>query len=298
MSYWFTISIIGAMTWGVVTVLDKRILNSYEITPIIYFSWIGLISLIYSIILFFLFPFTSSDTIAFLWPLVGGMMWGIGILILFQALKKDDSSNIIPLYYTHPITSIFIAQFFLNETINNFQIIGVPLIMIGTIIIASQKLGNNQLKNFTPLIFALLAGLFVGIAVVFNKIGLDQLEISEAFILRNLGFGIIALLVTKRAQIKFFKKVIKQPKLFKLLLFTNLIMGPAALIIHQFSLNSGPLTLVSPVLATTPLFTFLFSSTLSMKRINILQESITTDTLIRKGVGALIIVIGIILIQI
>ena len=75
-------------------------------------------------------------------------------------------------------------------------------------------------------------------------------------------------------------------------------MGPTALIIHQFALDSGPLTLVSPILATTPLFTFIFSSVLSMERINILQESITTDTLVRKGVGALIIVIGIILIQI
>ena len=45
--HWFTISIIGAITWGIVTVLDKRILSSYEITAIIYFSWIGLISIIY-----------------------------------------------------------------------------------------------------------------------------------------------------------------------------------------------------------------------------------------------------------
>ena len=169
--HWFTISIIGAITWGIVTVLDKRILSSYEITAIIYFSWIGLISIIYSFVLFFLFPFTSSYTIELLWPLVGGIMWGIGILILFKALKKDDSSNIIPLYYTHPITSILIAQLFLNETFNNLQMIGVPLTMIGTIIIASQKFGNNQLKNFTPLVSALLAGIFVGIAVVFNKIG-------------------------------------------------------------------------------------------------------------------------------
>jgi uncharacterized membrane protein len=75
-------------------------------------------------------------------------------------------------------------------------------------------------------------------------------------------------------------------------------MGPTALIIHQFALDSGPLTLVSPVLATTPLFTFVFSSILSMKHINILHESIATDILVRKGAGALIIVIGIILIQI
>ena len=295
---WFTISIIGAITWGVVSVLDKRILNSYEISAMIYFSWIGLISLMYSIVLFFLFPFTSYYTIHLLWPLFGGMMWGIGILILFQALKKDDSSNIIPLYYTHPITSIFIAQIFLNETFNNFQIIGVPLTMIGTIIIASQKFKNNQLKNFTALKSALLAGVFVGIAVVFNKIGLEKLEISEAFILRNLGFGIIALLVTQKSQIHFFKKVIRQPKLFKLLLFTNLLVGPTALIIHQYALDSGPLTLVSPVLATTPLFTFIFSSILSMKNINILDESINKNTLIRKGTGALIIVVGIILVQI
>ena len=296
--HWFTISIIGAITWGIVTVLDKRILSSYEITAIIYFSWIGLISIIYSFVLFFLFPFTSSYTIELLWPLVGGIMWGIGILILFKALKKDDSSNIIPLYYTHPITSILIAQLFLNETFNNLQMIGVPLTMIGTIIIASQKFGNNQLKNFTPLMSALLAGIFVGIAVVFNKIGLEKLEISEAFILRNLGFGIVALLITQLPQIIFFKKVMKQPQLFKLLIFTNLIMGPTALIIHQFALDSGPLTLVSPVLATTPLFTFVFSSILSMKHINILHESIATDILVRKGAGALIIVIGIILIQI
>lgn len=298
MTHWLIISIISAGTWGIVSVLDKRILNSYIVSPIIYFSWIGLISILYSIILFIFIPFTSSYTIEFLWPLFAGMIWGIGIIILFQALKKEDSSNIIPLYYTHPIISVLIALLFLNETINNYQIIGISLTMIGTIIIASQKFKkNNKLKNFTPIILAIAAGIFIGIAMVLNKIGLEKFEISETFILRNIGFGIIGLLVMKQANITFFKKVFKQPKLFKLLLFTNLIWGPLAVIIHQFALNSAPITLVTPILATTPLFTFLLSSILSMKRLNILQESITTDTLIRKGLGALIIVTGIIFIQ-
>ena len=298
MSHWFIISIISAGTWGLVSVLDKRILTSYIISPIIYYSWIGLISILYSIILFIFIPFTSSYTIELLWPVTAGMVWGIGIIILFQALKKEDSSNIIPLYYTHPIISVLIAQFFLNETINNYQIIGIPLTMIGTIIIASQKFKKiKNLKNFTPMIFAIVAGIFIGIAMVLNKIGLEKFEITETFILRNIGFGIIGLIVIKRANIAFFKKVLKQPQLFKLLLFTNLIIGPLAVIIHQFALDSGPITRVIPILAITPLFTFLLSSILSIKRLNILQESITTDTLIRKGVGALIIVTGIILIQ-
>ena len=143
------------------------------------------------------------------------MIWGIGIIILFQALKKEDSSNIIQLYYTHPIISVLIALFFLNETINNYQIIGISLTMIGTIIIASQKFKkNNKLKNFTPIILAIAAGIFIGIAMVLNKIGLEKFEISETFILRNIGFGIIGLLVMKQANITFFKKVFKQTKLF------------------------------------------------------------------------------------
>ena len=86
MTHWLIISIISAATWGIVSVLDKRILNSYIVSPIIYFSWIGLISILYSIILFIFIPFTSSYTIEFLWPLFAGMIWGIGIIILFQAL--------------------------------------------------------------------------------------------------------------------------------------------------------------------------------------------------------------------
>ena len=88
MPYWLIISIISAGTWGLVSVLDKRILTSYIISPIIYYSWIGLISILYSIILFIFIPFTSSYTIELLWPLTAGMVWGIGIIILFQALKK------------------------------------------------------------------------------------------------------------------------------------------------------------------------------------------------------------------
>ena len=81
------------------------------------------------------------------------------------------------------------------------------------------------------------------------------------------------------------------------MIFGEAILPYIAIFVGLTAISYGPVSLVASVLASRPMFVFLFASLLSTKKISLLDESLTKETLGIKMVSIPMIVLGVVLLN-
>ena len=70
-------------------------------------------------------------------------------------------------------------------------------------------------------------------------------------------------------------------------------LAPLATLITLIAINLGPVSVVSTVMATRPLFVFVYSTLFSLPAIRLLEEPLERNTLAVKLTSLVMIIIGI-----
>lgn len=98
---------------------------------------------------------TGSQTLAFdffqlitnYYLLAGLASYGLGALLLIKSLKWGELTLLYPLVATSYIWVSLLSIFFLNETMNFYKWLGVAIILLGVVVIASKKEGTLIIKS-------------------------------------------------------------------------------------------------------------------------------------------------------
>ncbi len=134
---WFIFAVIAPILWAGCNVVDKIIFQNYKISVFSSLIMLQLLNIPF-ILIFLLFVKINFDVFA-----ISGMFYGIissaSILFFSKAIKKEEVSRVISLYYTEPLFIAVFAAILLGEALTIIKYAGIGLLVISAIMVSYKK---------------------------------------------------------------------------------------------------------------------------------------------------------------
>ena len=292
---WVIVALCSSALFGVVTIIDKRLLDHHLPGVSVLYLWIALVLTGYClpIILFAGLP-RHVPTESLMMAFASGIFIGIGLAAMFIGLKSDEATRAIAITQTNPIAVAILAILFLDETLNVVQWVSIVLIIIGTILISLRKFADHRVflpSRSMPVL--LISSIGLGTGFYSAKYALGSLDIWEVFALQQLGVVFVFTAFALPSVWKSLFLALRKKNTLLLMIFGEAILPIIAIILGLLASDLGPISLVSAVLSTRPLFVFIISTLLSTSRWKLMDDNLTKQTLLIKGVSISLIITGI-----
>ena len=297
---WTLFAILSAVTFGIVSVLDKLLLSVNIRVIQAYYAWLGIALLANSIVVYIIFGMQeqwifSTTMIAY----GAGLSWGMALVLSFYAIKYEEISRATAIYQTFPIFVAIFAVIFLGETIGIGRGIAIGTIVVGAYLISIKGITIAQaLRPTKYLPILVLASLMVGIGHFGGKVALEDYSVPTAYIIRSLGMATSLLVFFRPKVTKEMIRNFKDAQTRYLVFLVFFILSPAAVAFALIATNIGPVSLVSSVVATRPMFVFLFATILSKTRLHFMGEPLKRDTFLLKGFSITLVVGGLVILHV
>ncbi len=297
---WATLAIFSSFIFAFVAVLDKYLLAHSLPNVRIFYLAVGLIQIVMGIIILIIFPWDSNPSMTIiLIALLSGAIWGTGLMLMFFCMSRLEVSRVIPIYHTSPVFVTIMALAFLGETLSQYQGIGILLAVSGAALIPMKPSENSQnVANPKLYLLVLIASILTATANVTYKYALEDISFWNLTALRSFSLGTVLIIGGYHYNVRQTIKDITRKSYLPLymLLFTEAVLAPIAMISMLRALALGPVSLASTLLSTRPFFVLIISGVLSTRYLNILNEPIDRKTLPIKLFSITLIFAGICLI--
>lgn len=216
-----------------------------------------------------------------LFLVLSGLATGASWLCYFHALQKGDINKVVPIDKSSTILTIILALIFLHEGLSWAKAGCVCLIGIGTMMMITRKeeTENNESRDGSWLIYAVLSAVFASLTAILGKIGISGID-------SNLGTAIRTTVVLVMAWLMVFMKG-KQHEVREIekkeLLFIGLsgIATGASWLFYYRALQEGPASVVVPIDKLSILVTIAFSWIVFHEKLT--RKSATGVVLITAG---------------
>ena len=137
------------------------------------------------------------------------------------------------------------------------------------------------------------ASLFTALALLTGKYALEELPVWFVYSLRNYGMATVFIFLWRPGAFRQLYTALGNRQTFVVLALAEFILAPLAVVLNVTAISLGPVSLVSTVTATRPVFVFIFGSILSIPAFKLLDEPLEIKTLSVKLAAIIIIVSGI-----
>ena len=227
-----------------------------------------------------------------------GLIWGLGLALLFLGMRSQEVSRAISIYFIHPIFVALMASAFLGESLSMLQWGAVTMTVVGTLLVTVQRkpgIGRLELNRSNTLILA--AAAFTAGAQLVSKHALSGVGIWEFYPYWYIGLSIPFLVLVNSATLREVRECLSRSSTAAWMIVGEGILGSLAAWITLAAIQAGPVSLVIAIAGTRPIFVFLFSTFLSLRWWDLLDEPIHRGILIYKAFSILLIVVGIAIIS-
>ena len=295
---WVTTAVLSAAILGMVHVIDSHLISKRLPSLRAYLLLVGSLIFLISIVLAFLFPLPPNIGV---WPLSMAVLSGVtrvaSVIIMLYMMKKEEVSLVIPVTNTYPIIVAFIAMPTLNETMSYLQWIAIVIVVFG-VLLASVRLRTGAKITWLGKPLMLLAGssIFWAISDVMAKYALEYISTWNMYWISHLIIPIAFFGVSFRPSV--IREIMNfQRRNSSVIMITlNEAMAVTALILFYWSMQRGPVSLVSAIYSSRPLFVFLYAVVISRFSHLLLDERSSRGTLLLRFVAISLIVGGIVII--
>ena len=280
---WQILLAISVVTYSVSVILQKAILKNKKSDPVAYsivFQIVtGLIIGIYALIN----GFKTPDLIPLIPNLiVMVLLYGIGNILIFKALKVADASSFTIMFSSRAIWMILGAVIFLKESFSGQQLLGTLLIILSVILVSWKSGGLRMGKG---VVFSLLGALAFGLAFTNDAYILNNFDVPSYLTFSFLLPPLLIWAVYPKSTAKM-KPLFERGTFIKLLILGVIyaVSSISIFLAYQVGKNASqiaPLNQVSTIL--TVLLSMIF-----------LKE---TDNKVIKILGAIISFVGVVLVK-
>jgi len=181
-------------------VFQKILTNKGECPSIInFYTYLGLTILGFSLCIHPVF-----STVLLTNVIIMGILGALGNYFIIKALSKGDLSELAPINSYKPVVALIFGYFILGEIPKIAALIGILLIIIGTLVLFNSKISHSK-----AVFYRFLALIFSGTEAIFIKKVIVLSDINSAF-LYWAAFGLIfSFFITLKHPLKLSKKSIK-----------------------------------------------------------------------------------------
>ncbi len=299
---WLVFAFSGPVLWGISFHLDKYLVEQYfkdaDVAVLLVFtSFIGVTMLPF--IGFYqpgavALPLSSILLIGF-----SGILYLCAMLFYLRALQTEDVSVVAPLFQASPLFAAGLGYIVLGETLTPLQLLGGLFIVGGALLLSWRDDGENALFK-TRLILLMLACTF---ALALSSVIFKIFAIREEFWIATFwtyvgeavfGFALLTIAPYRRQ----FLTLLRRSRTALLAINgANELINLGGGVGMRYALTLAPIGLVQAIGSTTTLFVFLFGIVLSVVFPRLGGENLSRRDLAQKGVAALLVGAGVMLVN-
>ena len=292
---WILFSILAAITWSVVNIVDKYVVTKWVDKPIVPVLIMGITGLVIGLGIIIPRGLSELSYINVIWTLVAGIFYTLMNIFYFKAAKIEEISRIVPLFSLVPLFVAILSAIFLGEIFTITTYLGIAFLVIGAILISSRKLTKISVgKAFW---FTILGILSISINYVITKYLLSFADFWTIFSYTRMGafLAVIPIFFLNYHDLVHIVKV--HGKKVVGVMTANEALNVLAVLFITIAAATGFITLVNALASIQPFFVLVFAVVLSIWYPKILREEITKSTVFIKLVAIILLFIGVLLIS-
>lgn len=262
---WASIAILSAVILAWVNIVDGHLLSKRLPGLRTFLLPLGIIHLIYGWLLFYLFPLPQGVSLGpLLVAVASGIFRTVAVTIMLYYLRREEVSRVIPVVFTYPIFVAIIAVLLLGETLDYLHWLAIIIVVAGAVTLSVRQSPFGATiwlgKSFLLL---LGASLFFALADIAGKYALAYISFWNMACLTVFCVSGIFLLVSLRPQVlRQLSSMERRDSTLAVITF-NETLAPVASILLFLALQSGPVSLVSTIVSSRPIFVGIFALILS-----------------------------------
>ena len=291
---WTILGILGAATFAVVSVLDKRLISVSLPSLSSYYLWTGMGRFLWGALAPLVFGFGIND---YGWHLVAaivaGLIWGGALALMALGFRLEEASRVTAVTHSFPVFSALLAVIFLDETLGPLQWGAIIVVVLGAIMVSLRGgagRGLLRLNRAFPVIVA--SALCYAISFFAAKYALQEVSVWTLFSIRQLGMASVFLVLGRNAW-REVPLVVRSRTALGLMLVTEFFLAHIALIFTLLAIEGGPVSVVSTLAGTRPLFVFLYTILLSASWWRFVDEPLERNVLAVKLASIAMIIGGV-----
>jgi len=291
---WILFSILAVIVWAIVNTVDKYVLTKLVRKPVILLMILGIIGLIASFLVYLFHGFSYLSHFNIALAFAAGILYIIGVLFYFKAVKIEEISRVIPLLYLSPLFVSILAAIFLGEIFTPIKYLGIFLLIIGAIFISSKN--SIKISFGKAFWFMVLASLVFSVNAIITKYLLGFVDFWTIFSYIRVGafFALIPIFFFSFKDLIF--AVREYGKKAIIVISLNEILALVGVILITIAMARGYVTLVNALSSVQPFFVLLIAVILTIFYPKILKEEIGKSTVLLKLVAITLMFIGVILV--
>lgn len=201
--------------------------------------------------------------------LVAAFCYGVSTIMSFDAYSIGEVSLFVPIFNFQPVFVLFLAHFFLSETIGIQKLIGVMLVFLGATHLKASHDFISSLKalfKVRSVSLALMATFLFSIGRIMDKLVLSNFDtLTYAFVQWFLPALVVATYVLGRHETKEFVKFFK--KRFALI-FVNSLSASLAYITLLMALGQVEVSVITPLANLSTFFVVVLAHRVLGEKLN------------------------------
>jgi len=176
MELWIFLVVAAQFLYAIAILIDKYLVSTPELPrPVVYAFYVAMLSLVALVVLPFGAVSIPSGGV-FVYAVVSGVLYVLGILSLFTSLKRAEASDVVPIVGVASSLVAFIVQFFFfDDSLPPHFLGGFVLLVVGTALLSHYRL---RWKGF---FVAVGAGVFLGLSTLFVKMVFGETTFANGF---------------------------------------------------------------------------------------------------------------------
>jgi len=293
---WFYFALLSSVLISGVNIIDKILISDYKIPPLVYVLVISATSLMPLVTLAF-FHLTPLPLGILAFTILVGFVRIYYTLPYFKALMVEEVSRVIPLLQLTPVFVLILSSLILREALRPQDYVAFGLLVLGGTLFAIRL--TKGIRISLAFYLMILSSFLLALYSVALKYLFSVQDFYTIFIWVQIAgfitfFQFIPLRPFRSSLIKTYKMTSRK---IGIIIVAEQAVAYVAVFAYNYAIAHGPITLISSVGATQPLFVLLFATILSYRFPRVLREELTRMDIALKVLGLIAIFAGTYLIQ-
>ncbi len=258
---WTSTAILSAAISGIVNIIDSHLLSRRMPSLRAFLLPVGILHIIYALPLFYLFPLPEGISVrTVLVAVVSAILNTAAVTIMLYSLKREEVSRVIPVVYTYPIFVAIMAMPLLGESLHYLEWLAIIIVVAGAVMVSfRQSLSGAITLLGKTFLLLFVSSLLMAMANITSKYVLAFISFWNLYYISAFCMSGIFLIISVRSHI--LKQLInmkqRNPAIALLILLELLAL--VAIILSYRSIQMGPVSLVSTILSSRPIFVVIFA---------------------------------------
>jgi uncharacterized membrane protein len=299
---WLLLAFLGPVCWAVSTHIDKYLVDRYfrDSDTAVLMLFTAVTGVLLLPFIFWIEPgIFNPAPVAILVMTICGILYMGAMLFYLRAIQSEEASVVAPLFQASTLFTFLLGYLFLGERLGPAQFAGGALVVGGALGLSLES-GLNLRRFKVRLLLLMLAATFILAlsTVLFKYFAVrDDFWTTTFWTFAGQGLFGIALLLRGAYRRQFLILFRTNPGAVAGINAANELINVGAGLGVRYAALLAPVALVSAISSTTTFFVFAIGILLTLFLPHYGREDLSATNLVRKGLGAALIMAGVVLIE-